>query len=145
MAQCGHLRNSVSTDEPGLERLLDYLRAHRGFDFTGYRRATLRRRIDRRMQALGLGSYEDYIDWLEVDPSEFEVLFNLVLINVTGFMRDPQVWEHLRTVAVPALLAERGADDPSGHGRLRVRPERRPAPWRWSWRRPWGPASSAGG
>ena len=40
-------------DEQGLEVLLDYLRRSRGFDFTGYKRASLSRRIDKRMQVVG--------------------------------------------------------------------------------------------
>lgn len=51
-----------------LEVLLDYLRRSRGFDFTGYKRTSLSRRIQRRMQEVGDDGYLGYLDHLEVDP-----------------------------------------------------------------------------
>src|SRR3954452_7955226 len=77
----------------------------RGFDFTGYKRATLERRVRRRMETVDCGSYGDYLDYLEVHPEEFEQLFDMLLINVTEFFRDPPAWDHLRDDIVPQLLA----------------------------------------
>src|SRR6476620_4463960 len=74
-------------------RLLDYLKATRGFDFSGYKLSSLIRRVQKRMHQIGVASYSDYIDYLEVHPDEFLPLFNTVLINVTGFFRDPQAWQ----------------------------------------------------
>ena len=59
-----------------LEVLLDYLRRSRGFDFTGYKRTSLSRRIKRRIQDVGADGYLGYLDHLEVDPEEFTQLFN---------------------------------------------------------------------
>jgi two-component system CheB/CheR fusion protein len=92
---------------PELEALLEYLRASRGFDFTGYRRTGLSRRIDRRMQAVGLQTYAEYQDYLEVDPDEFSELFNTILINLTGFFRDEAPWDYLRQQILPELAADR--------------------------------------
>jgi two-component system, chemotaxis family, CheB/CheR fusion protein len=98
--------------ERDLETLLDYLRRSRGFDFTGYKRTSLSRRIDKRMQAVGADSYLGYLDHLEVDPEEFTELFNTILINVTGFFRDPPVWEFLSGEVLPKLVAAKGDDEP---------------------------------
>jgi two-component system CheB/CheR fusion protein len=92
--------------------LLAYLKQSRGFDFSGYKPASLRRRIDKRMQQVGAGSYEDYVDYLEVRPSEFTALFNSILINVTGFFRDLTAWEYLQAEVLPRMLADKGPDDP---------------------------------
>ena len=94
------------------EGLLDYMKRSRGFDFGGYKRASLMRRIDKRMQGVGVAGYAAYIDYLEVHPDEFEQLFNSVLINVTGFFRDPESWEYLAREVVPKLLAAKRADEP---------------------------------
>jgi hypothetical protein len=67
-----------------LDGLLQYLREVRAFDFTGYKRATLTRRVDKRMQQLGITDHADYVDYLQVHPDEFEQLFNTILINVTS-------------------------------------------------------------
>jgi two-component system CheB/CheR fusion protein len=94
------------------ETLLEYLKQTRGFDFTGYKRSSLRRRVGKRMQSLPLERYGDYVDYLEVHPDEFVTLFNTILINVTAFFRDAPAWEFLRAEVIPALLAEKKPHDP---------------------------------
>lgn len=91
--------------EAAFETLLDFLKESRGFDFTGYKRSSIRRRVTRRTQQLGITSFTDYLDVLQVDQDEFTHLFNTVLINVTGFLRDPEAWRELREEIVPQLLA----------------------------------------
>jgi two-component system CheB/CheR fusion protein len=90
-----------------LEALLEYLKRTRGFDFTGYKRASLERRVLKRMQAVGIASIADYVDFLEVHPEEFAGLFNTVLINVTSFFRDPSTWEFFAQNVVPDIAARR--------------------------------------
>jgi two-component system CheB/CheR fusion protein len=104
----------VSTDDANgdLEVLLDYLRRSRGFDFTGYKRTSLSRRIEKRMQIVGADSYLGYRDHLEVDPEEFTHLFNTILINVTSFFRDPPAWEYLGAEILPWLAADKRHDEP---------------------------------
>jgi two-component system CheB/CheR fusion protein len=94
----------VEPDEP-FEALLEFLRSSRGFDFSGYKRASLRRRIDRRMQQVGIGDVGDYLDRLQLDPAEFVALFNTILINVTSFFRDQPAWDRLAADLLPAVLA----------------------------------------
>jgi two-component system CheB/CheR fusion protein len=82
--------------DPDFESLLLYLKEARGFDFTGYKRSSLMRRMDRRMSQVGIGDYTEYLDYLQLHQDEFTALFNTILINVTGFFRDPEAWDHLR-------------------------------------------------
>jgi two-component system, chemotaxis family, CheB/CheR fusion protein len=96
----------VNEASPAFERLLGYLRESRGFDFTGYKRASLVRRVDHRMSGLGVATLEDYQDYLEVHPEEFTHLFNTILINATEFFRDADAWEYLRTELLPGLLTQ---------------------------------------
>ena len=84
--------------------LLDYLKNSRGFDFSGYKRASLLRRIDKRIQTLGMTTYAEYTDYLEVHPEEFSQLFNTILINVTRFFRDPVAWDYLVAEIVPKIV-----------------------------------------
>jgi two-component system CheB/CheR fusion protein len=104
----------VSADDANgdLEVLLDHLRRSRGFDFTGYKRTSLSRRIEKRMQAVGADGYLGYLDDLEVDPEEFTHLFNTILINITGFFRNPPAWEYPRAEILPLLAAERRDGEP---------------------------------
>jgi two-component system CheB/CheR fusion protein len=93
--------------DDGFEALLLHIKEQRGFDFTGYKRASLARRVRRRMEAIGVDRYDEYLDHLMVHPDEFTQLFNTILINVTGFFRDPDAWEHLQGELLPELLRRR--------------------------------------
>ena len=99
-------------EQPDFEALLTYLKRTRGFDFTGYKRPTLTRRVTKRLGALGVSTFAEYVDYLEVHPEEFACLFNTILINVTGFFRDPEAWEFLRAQILPPLLESKAADEP---------------------------------
>ena len=94
--------------QEGLEELLEFLKTKRGFDFTGYKRTTLRRRIRKRMGSVNIDTYDDYLDYLEVHPNEFDALFNTVLINVTSFFRDAEAWAYLADEVIPGLLESAG-------------------------------------
>src|SRR5215813_13486509 len=102
----------VEKKSPEFEALLEHLKTSRGFDFTGYKRSSLMRRVQKRMSELpDIKTYSAYLDYLEVHPEEFTPLFNTILINVTSFFRDPTAWEALRETVLPELL-ERKPDGP---------------------------------
>ncbi|WP_327637541.1 PAS domain S-box protein [Kribbella sp. NBC_00482] len=90
--------------DPDLEGLLTFIRDSRGFDFTGYKRSTLGRRVRKRMNDVGISEYVDYRDLLETSADEFGFLFNTILINVTSFFRDAESWAYLQQEIVPELL-----------------------------------------
>jgi two-component system CheB/CheR fusion protein len=98
--------------ESTLDPLLDFVRESRGFDFTGYKRTSLERRIAKRMTTVGVTNYEEYLDYLQVHGEEFAELFNTILINVTSFFRDDQTWEYLAEEIVPQLISSRPPDSP---------------------------------
>ena len=98
--------------DAGFEDLLAFLQQSRGFDFGGYKRASLMRRVGRRLQMLGIGSFEEYKDYLEVHQAEFTLLFNTILINVTSFFRDPEAWDYLARQVVPGMLERKPAGSP---------------------------------
>src|SRR5206468_5231697 len=104
-------RMSTRPADQEFEALLAHLQSSRGFDFRGYKRSTLTRRFQRRMQMLGVERYQEYLDYLEVHPEEFGFLFDMVLINVTEFFRDPDAWEHLQESVLPQII-ERAKDRP---------------------------------
>jgi two-component system, chemotaxis family, CheB/CheR fusion protein len=97
----------VSETEDDFGSLLQHIKEQRGFDFTGYKRASLARRVQRRMEAVGLRGYDEYLDHLQLHPEEFAHLFNTILINVTGFFRDPDAWAYLQDELLPTILRRR--------------------------------------
>lgn len=93
-----------------MRMLLLHLKENRGFDFTGYKRASLTRRVDYRMAEVGVGDYAEYLEYLEVHTEEFTALFNTILINVTSFFRDAEAWEYLRAEVLPSMLFAKAPD-----------------------------------
>ncbi|MEH2317084.1 CheR family methyltransferase [Nostoc sp.] len=97
--------------DPEFENLLIYLRQSRGFDFTGYKRSTLMRRVSKRMQLLTIENFEEYLDYLEVHPEEFNYLLNTILINVTTFFRDLAAWKYIAEEILPNLIRNKKTSD----------------------------------
>ena len=98
--------------DPQFETLLDYLRFSRGFDFSGYKRSSLVRRVNKRRNGLSLASFGDYLDYLQVHPEEFELLFNTILINVTSFFRDKPAWDYLHSDILPRIMMNKEPSEP---------------------------------
>ena len=99
-------------DAAELDRLLVYLKENRGFDFTGYKRSSLHRRITKRIETVECIGYADYLDFLEVHPDEFAELFDTILINVTAFFRDAPAWAVLADEVLPGVIGGKREKDP---------------------------------
>ena len=98
----------MSTElDPGFEELLDFVHEARGFDYSQYKRPSLMRRFEKRMHTAGVDTYEDYRSYLEAEPREFAELLDTILINVTGFFRDPAAWEYLAKEIVPKIVEQK--------------------------------------
>lgn len=99
-------------EEAHLRAVLAILRTRTRHDFNGYRKATLLRRIQRRMGLRGAHRLSEYATSLRADPNEVISLANDLMINVTGFFRDADAWEALRLSVVAPLVAARTAGQP---------------------------------
>lgn len=99
------------TGEKALEDILTLVRQRMGVDFTYYKHATLRRRIQRRMILHKLDSLRNYGNYLRSHGTEVRELFNDILIHVTGFFRDAPVFQTLRKFFFPRLLKGKGPGD----------------------------------
>ena len=79
--------------------LLEKIYSDHGWDFRNYKRASLKRRIQKRFAALDLHNCTDYCEALDSDPAEYSRLFAALTIKVSEFFREPEVFEMLtRTV-----------------------------------------------
>jgi two-component system CheB/CheR fusion protein len=107
----GKLEEGHPVEEKSFENILLVLRQRTGVDFTYYKHATLRRRIQRRMILHKLESLKDYCNFLRGHSTEIKELFNDILIHVTGFFRDPEVFQTLRKKLFPRLLKSKSAED----------------------------------
>jgi len=91
---------------------VDFLKRSCGFDFTGYKPTSLMRRVNKRMQEVGVESLSAYQDYLEGHSEEPARLFNTILINVTAFFRDSLAWNYLADEILPHIIAGKSADQP---------------------------------
>ena len=93
---------------PGTEMtsIFRLFRGRYGIDFTLYRENTIHRRIERRMNLIRSNSLAEYVRILLDDRQELDNLYRDLLVEVTHFFRDPQVFERLRQEVVPQILAE---------------------------------------
>ncbi|MEP0916861.1 ATP-binding protein [Leptolyngbya sp. DQ-M1] len=100
--------------QPGdaLTQIFALLRTRTGVDFTAYKPTTLNRRIQRRMLLYRLETLEDYAQYLEEHPAEVRALYEEILIHVTSFFRDPEVFEKLKTQVFPTISQNKTADTP---------------------------------
>jgi two-component system CheB/CheR fusion protein len=101
---------AYTPNRPDEERLLsaflDELRERSGIDFSGYKRATILRRLQRRMAATGTAKLRSYVQHVQSDPDEYQRLASSFLIKVTQFFRDRDLFDHLTTEILPELIAD---------------------------------------
>ena len=98
--------------DPELAKILRLVQSATGVDFIHYKHSTLSRRIKRRMALRGFATLEDYTRDLERNREEAAALSEDCLITVTSFFREPEVFEELKKKVFPALLENRGTEDP---------------------------------
>ncbi len=101
----------VAPDATSLEQVLRILRDRHHADFSAYKVSTIGRRIQRRMSVNQLDELEDYLLLLRESESESLTLSREMLIGVTRFFRDAEVWESLRREVLPRILSESQAGD----------------------------------
>nr|WP_244490518.1 hypothetical protein [Rhizobium sp. Root708] len=87
-----------------LRRIVAFLRARIGHDFASYKRATLMRRVIRRMQVCRTNTLQAYADYLMTTPEEAQELLSDLLISVTMFFRDAQSFDQLTQKAIKPLF-----------------------------------------
>ncbi len=97
----------ASSDGSTLERLLLLLQRHTGVDFKQYKQPTISRRLNRRMVVRKAENLQEYFRLLQKEPDELNALFDDLLINVTDFFRDPEVFEAAKRLAFPKIVANR--------------------------------------
>jgi two-component system CheB/CheR fusion protein len=108
------VKTAAGTDEPEPDfgEIFAMLRTETGVDFTFYKHPTIKRRILRRMALNHVGTPHTYVDYIRQNRSEVQSLFRDILINVTGFFREPAAFDFLKSRVLPAILRDRGAGDP---------------------------------
>ena len=96
-------RNEIKS-KSNIEKIVALIKYQLGHDFSMYKKSTFLRRIERRKGIHGFIDIEQYIIFLEKNPKEVELLFNELLIGVTSFFRDANVWKKLKEEILPEYI-----------------------------------------
>jgi two-component system CheB/CheR fusion protein len=94
-----------------LREIFTLLRLRTGHDFSNYKRPTLLRRIERRINVHALADLPSYAEFIRENPDETQALLKDLLISVTHFFRDAEAFEYLNADILPRLLKDKGAQD----------------------------------
>lgn len=97
-------QQEMEKDSSSLEKIIILLRTKTGNDFSQYKKNTLYRRIERRMGIHQINKIAIYVRYLRENPAELEILFKELLIGVTNFFRDVEVWDQLKNKVLPSLF-----------------------------------------
>ncbi|MEX1168170.1 MAG: chemotaxis protein CheB [Hydrogenophaga sp.] len=111
----GHVERVVWTQSGPLSELrliFDRIRSRHGVDFSVYKPSTIHRRIARRMSVQQIDTLLAYGQMLDRSPEEVDTLFDDLLISVTSFLRDREVWVTLAQEVLPGLLQSLPAGEP---------------------------------
>jgi two-component system CheB/CheR fusion protein len=100
----------MSGIDESFKKIFILLRSQTGHDFSLYKHNTVARRIERRMAVQQIGELDDYVRCLQQDPAEVEALFYDLLIGVTSFFRDKEVFSALEKDVIPRLFSEKTDD-----------------------------------
>jgi two-component system CheB/CheR fusion protein len=102
----------ISITDQELHTLFAILQTRTSHDFSSYKKNTVLRRIERRIAVNAAGEFSNYLEVLKEIPQEAHALCQELLIGVTSFFRDPEAFELLRGKIIPALFANRNAEEP---------------------------------
>jgi two-component system, chemotaxis family, CheB/CheR fusion protein len=106
------LNESSTDDELSLQRIFRSLRSLSGVDFAQYKRATVMRRLARRLAVHHLQELHEYASLLESTPAETRALYDDLLIRVTRFFRTPQIFDALTHTVFPRMMAQHSPKEP---------------------------------
>ncbi|WP_187261389.1 chemotaxis protein CheB [Pontibacter beigongshangensis] len=104
-------RNAEENEEVLLQEILELICTHTQTDFREYKQATIFRRIRKRMDSLKVKDLQDYLTYLHQNPAEVKQLCQEILINVTRFFRDQEVFDILEEDVIPNIVASRNAEE----------------------------------
>lgn len=112
-AAIAHLPAShdAASAEDALHDIVGQLFSNTGHDFRHYKRATVLRRIERRLQVRAVHSLPEYSELLKSDPGEHKALLDDMLIGVTNFFRDRDAFEALERAVIPELFKDKNQGD----------------------------------
>jgi len=88
-----------------LDSLLEKVYRDSGYDFRGYKRGTVARRLERRLNITGVRTYLDYMQFLDTHPEEYQKLAEYLTMKASGFFRSPYAFQQIDWLVLPELVS----------------------------------------
>ena len=110
----GHTETSIYSfydKEDIYQNILETIKKKTNHDFSDYKPNTIIRRINKRMIFLKINNLDDYLEYLEKTPEEATILMEELLIGVTGFFRDPEAFQVIKTNVIPEIFKNKSPGD----------------------------------
>lgn len=101
-----NLNGETDNSSGNLDKIIALIREKLGYDFSMYKKNMLSRRIDRRKNIHHIEKTSNYVGYLKENPSELVLLHKELMIGVTNFFRDVEVWKLLKEEIIPKLINE---------------------------------------
>ena len=98
-------------EQTTLQKIFAELEGRTGHDFSHYKRSTVLRRLERRLQVTDAETLGAYLQVLNDQPGEARALYKELLISVTRFFRTPEAFETLESSVIPSLFENKAPDD----------------------------------
>ena len=98
-------------EQSALREIFTLLKVRTGHDFANYKRPTVLRRIERRINVRSLSSLPEYAAYLKENPNETQALLKDLLISVTNFFRDKEAFVYLERDVLPRILTDKTSKD----------------------------------
>jgi two-component system, chemotaxis family, CheB/CheR fusion protein len=99
------------SEQQALREIFTHLRVSTGHDFSNYKRATILRRIERRINVRDLPTLPAYAAFLHEHPEEIKALLKDLLISVTNFFRDKEAFDAIKEHVLPKILENKKQED----------------------------------
>ena len=94
------------TEDREVELLINEIFEYYGYDFSGYSRASFKRRVERLLQLDGYENFSDFLYKIRTEPHYIKRVVEEITVNVTEMFRDPQVYKIIRTQILPVLATK---------------------------------------
>jgi two-component system CheB/CheR fusion protein len=107
----------TKSDTEALALLLEKMYLDGGYDFRGYKRGTITRRLKRRLHATGTKTYRHYMRFLDTHPEEYQRLAEDLTIKTSGFFRSPHTFQQMARLVLPEMVSYKRRQ---GEYRLRI-------------------------
>jgi two-component system CheB/CheR fusion protein len=103
--------NKKIANEDSFSKILSLIRTRTGIDFTFYKPNTIVRRIERRISVNQVEDTDEYLNLLMQIPNEIDILYKELLIGVTKFFRDSEVFDNLENRVIPKIMSRKRQND----------------------------------